>query len=503
MTAPLVLGIDCSTTASTCVAWNSDGDPIAEGRSTFPLSNPRPSFYEQNAEDWWLATGEAVHQVADQIDVSRVEGLSLTHQRETFVVTRGDGRPKRPAIVWMDERSRAQVSRVKTSEDAGTFHEKSGKPVCMTPSVFKVMWLQDHSPEVFEGDTVVADVHAFLIRRMLGRWITSSACADPMGLVDMTTGEWADDLLALGGLSRRHVPEIVGPGEPLGGLTQEASQHLGLPMGLPVFAGAGDGQAAGLGAGIVGPGTAYLNLGTAIVSGVWSDAYRTDPAFRTMFGAAPGSYFFETDLKGGTFTINWLLDRWLPSEDRDRALSRLTEAAGEVPPGSEGLMLIPYWAGVMNPYWDDDASGIVVGWRGHHGPTHLYRAILEGIAFEQRLHSDAVASAAGHPIQSFVGMGGGTKSDLWCQIVADVTGRRLVRSASTEATALGAGILAAVGAGVHENTSAAVDAMTATADAFEPGPTQPVYDALYESVYRKIYPALADVLGSLTELSTS
>jgi xylulokinase len=501
MTDPLVLGIDCSTTASTCIAWDATGRSRAEARIDFPLSNPRPQFYEQDADDWWLATGEAVRTVVDQVDVSAIQGLCITHQRETFVVCDREGAPRRPAIVWMDERCRAQVNRTQESDFSEAFHQLSGKSVCMTPSVFKVMWLQDQESSPIEDDTIVTDVHGFLLRRMLGRWVTSTACADPMGLVDMASADWSDDLLELGGLTRGQVPEIVGPGTMAGGLTEDAASHLGLTPGLAVFAGAGDGQAAGLGAGIVAPGTAYLNLGTAIVSGVWSGDYRTDRAFRTMFGAAPNSYFLETDLKGGTFTINWLLERWLPAGDRNEMLRELGEAATTLPPGSEGLMLVPYWAGVMNPYWDDDASGVVIGWRGHHGPAHLYRAILEGIAFEQRLHTDAVAAAAGTPIDTFIGMGGGTKSDLWCQIVADVTGRRVVRSASPEATALGAGILAAVGSGMHTDTGTAVDAMTSVGRSFEPGPDRPTYETLYEEVYSTIYPALSRSLGRLTELT--
>ena len=387
--------------------------------------------------------------------------------------------------------------RVRESDSGGFFHRTSGKPVCMTPSLFKIAWLRDNEPDALEGDVVVSDVHGFLLRHLLGRWVTSTASADPMGLVDMSTGDWSDALLDLAGLTRQQVPDLVEPGASVGGLTESGAAHLGLPAGLPVFAGAGDGQAAGLGAGILGPGVAYLNLGTAIVSGVLSDTYRTDPAFRTMFGATPGTYFLETDLKGGTFTVNWLLDRWLPSEDRSVTLRTLSEEAVGLPPGSEGLMLVPYWSGVMNPYWDDDASGIVLGWRGHHGPAHLYRAILEGIAFEQRLHTDAVAEAAGHSVDAFIVMGGGSTSDLWCQIVADTTGREVIRSATSEATALGAAILAAVGTGMHPDAESAVDAMTGSGRRFHPGEHRREYENLYQDVYRHIYPSLEGVMGRL------
>lgn len=501
MAASLVLGIDCSTTAATCVAWDADGEARATERATFALDNPTAAHWEQDARAWWTATADAIALVTDEVGADAVAGLCVTHQRETFVVADRDGTPRRPAIVWMDERSRPQVQRLRGSDREDAFHTTSGKPVCMTPSVFKVAWLHDETPDVLSGDAVVTDVGGFLLYRMLGRWVTSTASADPMGLLDMGSGDWSDELLELAGLDRNRVPELAAAGSEMGGLTAEAAEALGLAAGTPVFAGAGDGQSAGLGAGIVGPGRAYLNLGTAIVSGVWSPEYRTDRAFRTMGGAAPGSFFLETDLKGGTFTVNWLLDRFLEPDDSDAELRRLSDEAAQLPPGSEGLVLVPYWSGVMNPYWDDDASGVVLGFRGHHGPVHLYRAILEGIAFEQRRHLDAVVGATGEPIDDLVTMGGGTRSELWCQVIADVTGRRVVLSKAEEATALGAGIVAAVGAGLHPDVGTAVDAMTGTGRTFEPGPDQAAYDELYTEVYEGLYPAVRGAMERLTRIA--
>ena len=286
----------------------------------------------------------------------------------------------------------------------------------------------------------VLDVHGFLAWRLTGRFATSLASADPLGLVDMQARSWSDELLALAGLDRSSVPELLEPGAVIGVVSDAAARHCGITPGLPVVAGAGDGQAAGLGAGIVGPERAYLNLGTAIVSGVLTAKYDVDAAFRTLYAATPGSYFLETDLKGGTFTLNWLAEKWLRAGDVDKALAELESRAASLPPGADGLMLVPYWNAVMNPYWDDDATGIVVGWHGAHEPAHLYRAILEGIAFEQRLHTSGVEQASGQTIREFVVMGGGSKSALWRRILADTLGKRIVSAANPEATALGAGI---------------------------------------------------------------
>ena len=203
-----------------------------------------------------------------------------------------------------------------------------------------------------------------------------------MGLFDMQAHDWAGEILDGIGLAPDRLPALYPPGAPLGGVSAEAAAACGLPAGLPVICGLGDGQAAGLGAGITGPGAAYLNLGTAVVSGTYSEGYLAGRAFRTTCGGVPGTYLLETVLLGGTYTVSWFLREFAAGARPEAQSEEAWEAAAAaLPPGAEGLMLLPYWNSAMNPYWDAGASGAVVGWRGSHGPAHLYRAILEGIAY--------------------------------------------------------------------------------------------------------------------------
>ena len=497
-----MLGVDCSTTACKAIAWDGRGRAHAEGRAAIALANPGPDAYEQDAEQWWSACGEAIRSAVSALgEPRRVGALCITHQRETFVVTDEASRPLYPALVWMDARCRDAVKRAVARAGADRLHAISGKPPCTTPSLYKLLFLlEEVLPEAARRGLRLLDVHGFLVWRATGCFATSLASADPLGLVDMRARAWSAELLALAGLDTSAVPELCEPGAVIGGLTEDAARHCGLPSGLPVVAGAGDGQAAGLGAGIVGPGRAYLNLGTAIVSGVLSNEYAIDRAFRTLYAATPGSFFLETDLKGGTFTLSWLAEKWLHAGDVDAALGELESRARSLPPGSDGLVLVPYFNAVMNPYWDDDATGIVVGWHGAHEPVHLYRAILEGIAFEQRLHSSGVERASGQTIEEFVVMGGGSKSALWRQILADTLGKPIVRAANPEATALGAGMLAAAATGLHPDLASAVAAMTATGEVTEPGPLRDAYERLYSEVYVGLYPALESALSRLTAL---
>jgi sugar (pentulose or hexulose) kinase len=498
----LFVGVDSSTTACKAIAFDAHGRAVAEGRAPLTLENPEPDAWEQDAESWWRALQTALGALTLQLGsrAASVRALCVANQRETFVVTDDRGVPLHPALVWMDARCRKAVERVVGELGAAKIHRISGKPPSTTPSLYKLLFLLERVPELAAESSRVLDVHAFLTWRLTGRLATSLASADPTGLVDMMARDWSDELLGLSGLGRDNVPELVEPGATLGPLNSHVADATGLPPGVMVVAGAGDGQAAGLGAGIVEPGSAYLNLGTAIVSGVLSYDYRTDPAFRTLYAAAPGTYFLETDLKGGTFTLSWLLERLLGRPGSTSAeLAELERQARALPPGADGLVLVPYWNGVMNPYWDDNATGVTLGWHGAHGPEHLYRAIIEGIAFEQRLHTQGVEQATG-PIERVVLMGGGARSNLWCEILADVLSRPVERSATSEATALGAAMLAAVAAGAHPDVASAARAMSGAATRFEPGEHRALYARLYHEVYEGIYPALRASLVRLAEL---
>jgi xylulokinase len=225
-----------------------------------------------------------------------------------------------------------------------------------------------------------------------------------------------------------------------------------------------------------------------------------------MYAPIAGTYFLETVIRSGLLTVSWFVEKmagdlrhtWLPLSPEEM----LEAAAAKVPPGALGLMLVPYWTSVSTPYWDPAASGITIGWSTSHGKEHLYRAVLEGIAFEQRLAGEGVMAATGQPFTEYITLGGGSRSKLWCQIMADVTGVPIVRSTITEATCLGAGILAAVAAGWYSDAYQAAVAMTNTAEQFIPNPEiQPLYDRLYQEVYKPLFPTLQSLLNRLNELT--
>jgi len=481
----------------------------AVGGAPLPMLKPRSSWHEQPADSWWEATCHALREAAAQVDSHRLAALCIAAQRETFVVADEDGHPLANALLWMDERCRGLLPEIDRQYGRERIHQETGKPLSANLSLGKLYWLRKERSGLFTQNIRVLDVHSFLAHCLTGRFATSWGCADPMGLFDMRGNNWNAPLIQAIGLRVSQFPEALPVGSFVGEVQPEAARRTGLPPGLPLIAGLGDGQAAGLGVCAVLPGQAYLNLGTSIVSGTFSKRYLVNSAFRTMIGGIPGSYLLETVLPGGTYTISWFIDNFAGMSETDLASGKSPEeileaAAAQTPPGAAGLTLVPYWNGAMNPYWDAGASGIMVGCRGIHRGAHFYRAILEGIAFEQRLHTEGVEDAIGQPLDRYIAVGGGAPSPLWCQIIADISGKPVFRASTSEATALGAGILAAAGVGLYPDVLAAARAMTN----INPHPFQPdserraFYERLYQNVYRSLFPALQSYLDTLDALTS-
>jgi xylulokinase len=504
VTRDYVIGIDCSTTAAKAVVWNTAGTAVAQARSEFELVQQRPGWAEQNAEDWWVATASAVRRVVQTVDASRIGAICVTHQRETFVCLDPTGRPLRPAMLWMDVRAVDQVERFGTEQ----VHRITGKPPNPTPAWYKLHWLAQNEPETLARTGKVADVQAFLVHRLTDRWVTCWASADPLGVVDMATFDYHDGLLADVGLDRSTMCELAAPGDVIGGLTGSAAGELGLPAGLPVVAGVGDGQSAQLGTGAVVPGRAYLNLGTGVVSGTFSEKYSYGVEYRTMSAAIPRSYTLETFIGGGTHNVNWFVQKFSGVDTRALGLELSPEqvletAAAQLPPGADGLLALPYWTGALTPYWDHHARGVLLGLTGVHGKSHVYRALLEGIAYEQRLLTDGAEAVLDNPIEELVLLGGGSRSPVWCQIIADVLQRRVHVVREPESTCLGSGMLAAAAIGLYPSIGEASAAMSGTAASFTPDPARVGrYDALFE-VYRDVYPALRGLFQRLAAASSS
>ena len=501
MTKDLVIGIDSSTTATKAIAWTPDGDLVAEGRSLIDLHNPAPLFYEQDARDWWRALCEALQRLGELVDLERTAAVAIANQRETWVAVDKEGEPLRPGMVWMDERGRPDVDLLERAIGRERLLEITGKIPGPLPCLYSIHWMKREEPDLYARTDRFLDVHGYLTHGLTGEYCTSWSSADPTALLDLESKRYAPEILVVLELDANRFARPCRPGSVLGEVHKVASEATGLPIGTPVVAGGGDGQAAGLGTGVLGPGRAYLNLGTASVSGVYGANYATDPAFRTMTSLTGEGYIFELCLITGTFLTNWMVEQLFEEDPRTNpdVYEQLEHQADGLPAGADGLMLMPYWGGVMTPYWDADARGILIGLSSEHGRGHVYRAMMEGIALDEAMGLQGIEAVTGERVDELLTIGGGSKSDLWCRIVASATRKPVKRLATAEATSLGAGVAAAVGAGWFEDAAAAARSMAGKVeDVIAPEPGEADRYAELLDIYKRLYPSTRSILNDLT-----
>jgi xylulokinase len=388
-------------------------------------------------------------------DPAELVAVGLCGIRFCRALVRTDGRLAEPVLSWMD----ARVSRPLEDVDAGV--------------------------------DLVTSAGGYLTVRLTGNRRDSAASYQGMWPIDPVARDWSGDPADLErtGMLRRLLPDLVDPGGLLGHVTTAAAGETGLPAGLPVYATANDKAVEALGCGLLDRGTVLLSLGTYIAAmTVGDDPAGRDERYWVNSASVPGRYLYESaGIRRGMWTVSWL--RHLVSAaapglvDQHAVQEWLDEGAHQVPPGSEGLLTVPDW---LAPGHAPYRRGTILGLDGSHGPHHLYRSVLEGIALTMRGHTDAMEEALGRTARRLVVSGGGSRSDLMMQIVADIFGRPVERVAVPDAAGTGAAICAAVGHGVHPGFEAAVTAMVRHGDVFLPNPTaQRQYDDVL-GVYAQI-----------------
>jgi xylulokinase len=464
----LVIGLDSSTQSTKAIVWDAQGRAVAEGRADIPMASPGPGLAEQDPEDWWRAACAALQAAAAATGPGRVAGLAISNQRETVAFVDSEGRPLRPAMVWLDERAREEIAPLVEGFGGERLHAITGKPVDLTPVVYRVAWMRRHEPRTLDAARLL-DVHGFLVQRLTGTAAASWTSADPFGLFDIGEKRWSAPILGHLGLDPAQLPPAVKPGAPVGAVTAAAAAVTGLAAGTPVFAGGGDGQCAGLGVDAARPRRIYLNLGTAVITGAWSATPRIGRFWRTMTSPTGEGFFLEGCQRAGAFLVNWVVDSFAGGRADPAVFDRLEALAAAIPVGSEGVAVCPYLSGCMDPWWDPAARAAFTGLGANHGIGHLYRATLEALTLEAARCVDAMRADGLAPGRIMV-VGGGAKSALWMRMVADATGLPATRSASVEASALGAGMAAAVGAGWFPDFDAAAAAMSAEGPTVEPDP---------------------------------
>jgi len=510
------LAIDVGTQSVRAILFDPAGAVVGIGRVPIdPYVSPEPGWAEQDPEIWWSAIGEACRRLwatPGGLPAS-VGGVGLTTQRTTIVASDVDGRPLRPAIVWLDTRRTENLRPV--GGPWGLAFRVAGvrETVARFQADAEANWIATYEPEVLRQIRRYGVLSSWLTARLVGDWVDSTASQVGYVPFDFKRSRWAsrwDWKWQVAPFRREWLPRLVPPGGPLGGLTAAAAEHLGVAAGTPLVASAGDKQAEALGAGALTPEVAALSFGTTATIGTTHRRYlEAIPLVPPYPSAVPGggSWLVELQILRGFWMVEWFKREFGATEVAQAAtLDIPPEALFESllqhsPPGSMGLVLQPYWMpGIRYP--GPEAKGAILGFGDVHGRAHVYRAILEGLAYALREGAEQTVRKSKVPIRELRVSGGGSQSRAACQLFADVFGVPASRPHTHEAAGLGAAIDVLVGLGIHPDAESAVGAMVRIADTFEPQPAAArVYDDLYRSVYLAMYERLRPLYREIRRIT--
>lgn len=489
----MLVAHDLGTTGNKASLHDDDGRLVAAITQAYPTRFDRGGVAEQDPEQWWQAvcsaTGRLLSGTGTAADEIRAVGFS--GQMMGAVLLDSSYRPVRPAIIWADHRSTDQCRALLDKFGMEAAYERTGHRLNPTYSLSKVMWVRDREPEVFARVAHVCLAKDFVVQRLTGMLVTDPSDASSTNAYDQGRGTWSTELLATADLDAALFPEIVASTTVVGGVTADAAGATSLRAGTPVVIGGGDGPLAAVGAGVVSPDAgAYTYLGSSSWVSIAARAPLHDPAMRTMTfdHVVPGQYVPTATMQAGGGSLQWVTDVLAPGAEADR-FRRLVADADSAEASGEGLYFLPHLLGERSPYWNPAARGAFVGLSRHHGPAHLTRAVLEGVAFNLATCVDAFRES-GASVGRVDAIGGGAASDVWLQILADVWGATVRRrSIVEEANSLGAAVTAGVGAGLLDGFDVARDLSEVTGE-FEPDPARhAAYQGRHE-VFKDAYARL-------------
>lgn len=488
-----LLGIDIGTSSSKGCLVDTTGTVVASAERQHSTSTPRPGWFEHDAETvWWHDVVELCRELTGHAPGTRAPApaaVCLSGIGPCLLPTDERDHPLRPAILYgVDTRATAEIEELTTRFSPKRLLARGGSPLTSQAIGPKLRWLQRHEPDVWDRCRRFYMAHTFAVRRLTGTYVLdhpSASQCDP--LYDMAARAWAEDWA--GQLfPDLELPRLAWPSEIAGRVTQNAAAETGLRRGTPVLAGTIDAWAEGLSVGVRDVGDLMLMYGTTMFLVRVVERPRPDRRLWTTAGALPDTW----TLAGGMATSG-ALTAWLRDIVGGTPYAQLMEEAAAIPPGSDGLVALPYFAGERTPLFDPDARGVFAGLHLGHGRAHLYRALLEATAYGVRHNLEAMSEVAG-PAARVVAVGGGTRGDLWTQIVSDVTGQPQELHRYSDGASYGDARLAAMAVHRDERCWNPVVAVAEPAEA-----NRPLYDELY-AIYGDLYDRTASLQHRLARL---
>lgn len=498
----LLLGIDLGTTGAKVGVLDREGRVLGSAFAAYETATPRPGWAEQEPHDWWDACSLATRRALDGsgVEPSRVAGVGVSGQMHGSVFLDSRREVVRPCILWCDQRTASQCRRITELVGTDRLSGWVANPALAGFTAPKVLWLSDNEPENYSRVSTLLLPKDYINMRLTGSISTEVSDASGTLLFDVARREWSREMIETLGVPEGWLPKVLESGEVVGKVTREASEATGLAAGTPVAAGGADNACGAIGMGVIAPGSVAVSIGSSGTVLAPVDRPLVDPAMRlhSFCHAVPGTWYIMGVMLSAGLSLRWFAtelgepERAIAAERGIDPYELLEGTAAEAPPGSDGLVFLPYLTGERTPHADPDARGVLFGLDLTKKRAHVVRSIMEGVVFGLA-DSIAILRELGVPLHSVIAGGGGSRSSLWRQIQADVFGIPLRSAGEIDSAMLGAALLGGEAAGLFESARIAVERAVSPGEETPPDPsTGEAYRRSYRR-YRALYPALREL----------
>ena len=493
-----LLGIDVSTTSVKALVIDGDGAIVDSFTSPLHLSSPRPLWSEQHPHDWWDAAINSIQHVLRETNASDIAAIGLTGQMHGLVLLDDAGVVLRPAILWNDQRCAEECDEIRERVGKERLIQISGNEALTGFTAPKILWVRNHEREVYERASHVLLPKDYLRYKLTGEYAMDKADGSGTLLFDLEKRDWSIEVLEALSIPRTWLPTTFEGPEITGRITRDAAEATGLLEGTPVVAGGGDQSAQAVGVGAIRPGVLAVTLGTSgvVFAATETPLVESQGRLHAFCHAVPDRWHLMGVMLSAAGSLQWFRDAVCPNI----SFEELVNEASQVPAGSEGLLFLPYLCGERTPHPDPLARGSFAGLTNRHTRAHLTRAVLEGVAFGLKDIFSLMQNVGMREIDQVRVSGGGAKSSVWRQILADVLESELVTVNTTEGAAYGAALLAGVAAGLWPNVDTACEQTIRVSDRIEPNVTNVSRYAEMYRQYQSLYPALRSISHSLSAI---
>jgi len=448
---PIVIGLDLGTTHAKAIALEQDGVVSATASRGYPMHTPQPGQAEQDPQAVWQGAAEALRELVGQLNAEDIAGLCLSGAMHSCLPVAADGTPLAPALTWADQRAAGLARQLRRQTDTHSLYQRTGCPLQPIYHIAKLRWWVEMAPEIARRTAFYVTIKDYVLHCLTGTWRGDISVYSATGLLDIHRCTWDDEALRLAGVTASQLPPLDSPLALAGRLNEHGANLTGLPAHLPVILGASDGGLANLGAGVSRPGQSVITVGTSgavrrIAAEPYLDIHDVSagntllPQERTWcYLLTQGRWFAGGAINNGGLAVQWVREKFYPELSSTAGYHRMFMDAAEIPPGSAGVTLLPYFAGERSPYWNADARAAITGLGLEHDRRHVARAVLEGVAYRLGEIWEALGEAGSDEPARLTG--GILQSPDWAQIVCDVIGYPLAAVETGDASAIGAAMV--------------------------------------------------------------